>query len=528
MTIASSVSYLLSRWPAAHKVARSAWRALLRIRNALSKWWYRSTSRLHYYRVLLASLLIRGLITVASSVSNLLRGWPTVHRVVQSASRTLLLAWNVLPTLWGHRALLPRYWRVLLPSWLARDKDLRTRNDVVMLAISNLHVDPRVERAARALAAAGFHVRVIYPDAYPPYAYDQPIDWGERVTLLPLSRKAGEFVSQPAWLLGEEMHEAARLERPFAFHCHDLTTSVIGLSAARATGALCVADFHEWYSENVSWDFDRSTWGPHPSLKQQFFRATEKLLLWRADAVITVCDSIAEELETMAPFGRRKVEVIRNIPPLIPSKSRYRSLKETLGLSFDQFLLLWQGGTGPSRLLEPVIESLALATNITFAIRGPSLEHYGDGYRALAEKVGVDDRLVLLPPVPSADVVDAAVGADAGIWTLPNLSKNFYYALPNKIFEYMAAGLPVLAANFPEARKMVEGYGVGLCFDPYDPRSIAAQVRRLAEEPGLAARCRAAIPVTLREIRAEYEWDKLVRLYERLRRERAGGPAHLA
>jgi glycosyltransferase involved in cell wall biosynthesis len=390
-----------------------------------------------------------------------------------------------------------------------------------MLAISNLHVDPRVERAARALAAAGFRVRVIYPDAYPPYFDEAPIDWGESVTLLPLSSKACEFVSQPPWLLGEEMHAAARLERPFAFHCHDLTTAIIGLSAARATGSLCIADFHEWYSENVSWDFDRDTWGPHPPLKHQLFRAAEKLLLWRADAIITVCDSIAEELEAMAPFRRRKVEVIRNIPPLGRSRAKYRSLKETLDLPSNRFLLLWQGGTGPSRLLEPVIRSLVYAPNVTFVIRGPSLEYYGDGYRAVAKDAGVADRLVLLPPVPSADVVDAAVGADAGIWTLPNLSKNFYYALPNKIFEYMAAGLPVLAANFPEARRMVEGNNVGLCFDPYDPESIAAQVRRLAEEPSLAERCRAAIPVALRELRADREWDKLVRLYSNL----SNGPA---
>jgi len=141
---------------------------------------------------------------------------------------------------------------------------------------------------------------------------------------------------------------------------------------------------------------------------------------------------------------------------------------------------------------------------------------FGDGYRSLSKQLGVENQLVLLPPVKSAEVVEAAVGADAGIWTLPNLSKNFYYALPNKIFEYMAAGLPVLAANFPEARKMVEENGIGLCFDPYDPHSIAAQIRRLIYEPGIAERCRSAIPEVLKNIRAEEEWDKLVRIYRKI------------
>jgi glycosyltransferase involved in cell wall biosynthesis len=408
------------------------------------------------------------------------------------------------------------FWRATLPARATLARDVARRREIVMLVISNLHIDPRVERAARAATGAGFSVKVIYPDAYPPHADEKAIDWGPGVTFVPLSKDAGAFIFEAPWLFGEEMHAAALRERPFAFHCHDLTTCMIGLSAARSTGAFCVCDFHEWYSENVSWDYAKNGWGPHPPAKKRAYRLAERLVLWRADAVITVCDSIASELSAMHPFGGRKVEVIRNIPPLHRSGKPYPSLKEELGLPADRFLLLWQGGTGPSRLLEPIIESLAFAPNVTFVIRGPSLDAFGDGYREVAARAGVSDRLVLLPPVPSADVVDAATGADAGIWTLPNLSKNFYYALPNKIFEYMAAGLPVLAANFPEARKMVEGNGVGLCFDPYDPKSIAAQIRKLAEEPEFAVRCRAALPHTLARIEADKEWDKLPMIYRSL------------
>ena len=118
--------------------------------------------------------------------------------------------------------------------------------------------------------------------------------------------------------------------------------------------------------------------------------------------------------------------------------------------------------------------------------------------------------------MPSRDVVNAAVGADAGVWTLPNLSKNFYYALPNKIFEYLASGLPVLAANYPEAHKMVEGNGVGLCFDPYDPRSIAAQINRMADDPALLRSFREAIDGVLEKIDAGKEWEKLVAIYNAL------------
>src|SRR5262249_22776284 len=191
---------------------------------------------------------------------------------------------------------------------------------------------------------------------------------------------------------------------------------------------------------------------PHPWLKKQVYRFVERVALRRASAVVTVCDSIAVELNAI--HGGRPVRVIRNIPDLVASGSRaYPPLKKQLGLRCDQFVLLWQGGAGPSRLIEPVIEALRYAPGVVFVIRGPSLDLFGRGYGLLAAKCGVGDRLVLVPPVPSTDVVAAACGADAGIWTLPKLSRNFYYALPNKIFEYMAAGIPVLAANYPEAKK---------------------------------------------------------------------------
>jgi glycosyltransferase involved in cell wall biosynthesis len=113
-------------------------------------------------------------------------------------------------------------------------------------------------------------------------------------------------------------------------------------------------------------------------------------------------------------------------------------------------------------------------------------------------------------------VVAAATSADAGIWTLPNLCKNFYYALPNKIFEYLAAGLPVLAADFPEARRLIEGYRVGLCFDPYDPGSIADAIGKFSRNRAALAACKDRIPELMASVSAQDEWQKIVDIYRNL------------
>lgn len=403
----------------------------------------------------------------------------------------------------------------LRPPSVALNPDCDTSH-VVMLVVSALRIDPRVEREARALASNGYHVTVICPDISSPSLVEQPIDWGMGIQFDILGWQAASFVNQHPWLHGDLMLEAALKYRPLAFHCHDLSTALIGLAAARLVGSRCVCDFHEWYSENVSWDAAAQKYVPHPDSTRTMYQAAEALAMARADEVITVCNSIAHELEADYSVSGKSVHVIRNVPSLKRSDAVYPSLRDSLQVKSDQVVLLWQGGTGPTRLLEPVIKALALAPNIVFVIRGPSLDLFGDGYRKLAEEIGVGDRLHLLPPVKSADVVAASVGADVGIWTLPNLSKNFYYALPNKIFEYLAAGLPLICANFPEARAIVERYDVGVTFDPYDPKSIADAMIKMTDQ-AFRSGCASNVGIALTELQADREWDKLVALYGGLR-----------
>jgi len=386
-----------------------------------------------------------------------------------------------------------------------------------MLVVSALRVDPRVEREARALAARGWRVRIVAPDISSPLLAESPVNWGPDVTfhLLPLA--ASSYVMEAPWLVSELMYKAATAFRPFAFHCHDLNTALIGLRAAAQVGARCICDFHEWSSENVTWSNENVKWEPHDPLKRTLFRWVERLSLRLADRVITVNQSIANALEELGRSAKGRVRVIRNIPPLNLRPTRdYSPLKDQLGLPRDSFVVLYQGGTGPSRLLEPVIKALALAVDVTLVIRGPSLDLFGEGYRNVAQNAGVSDRLILADPVPSRDVVAAGRGADAGLWTLPNLSPNFFLALPNKIFEYLASDLPLLVANFPEARQVAEGRKVGLAFDPYDPASIAVQMKRLAGDPEFAASCRASIPAALAYLDADNEWSRFGDIYEEL------------
>ena len=392
-----------------------------------------------------------------------------------------------------------------------------------MLVVSNLPVDPRVRREAQALAEMGWNILIIcpLPAGAPP---DLDLNWGKGIRIAWLPESAGRFAYRFPCFLGSAMLRAAMRERPFAYHGHDLSTALIALTAARQTGAHAVCDFHEWISENVTYDSATGQYRSHAPLVAATYRGMERFVVRHASATITVGEAIAAELDTLLD-GQPRVHVVRNIPSLVERSAKpYATLRATLAIPDSQFLVLYQGGVGPARQLEPVIRALRHAPGIALAIRGPAIEHFADAYRAVAIDAGggAIERLHILPPVPSSDVLAATKGADAGLYTVADLCRSFSLAMPNKVFEYLQAGLPVLAADYPEVRNLVDGHGLGLLFDPRDPVSIAAAMMRLASDRELARSMTSRIPAALATMNVDREWHRIVEIYDRLA---AGGDA---
>ncbi len=399
---------------------------------------------------------------------------------------------------------------------------------VTMIVVSDIRVDPRVYKAAQTAAKRGFQVRIIIPCFHGTREPPTPVpDWGPSIVFDFLQASHHALLNHfYPWLIDSNVKKQLLASGEGVIHAHDLNTCVMALAAGRELGLPVICDFHEWFSENVQWStrakaYVRNTW-----FKRTVMRRAEALCMQQADAVVTVCDSIANELLKLQP-RRDGVHVVRNIPSFDQGVAVTGvPLRQACGVDDATFLLLWQGGIGPSRLLEPVIAALAYLPGVVFAIRGPGLEDgspYWNHYEQVAANEGVSAQLRLLPPVPSAQVVAAAHGANAGIWTLPNLSKNFYFALPNKIFEYLTSGLPVVGANFPEVKRLIDKYEVGFTFDPYDSKSIAQVVAKLRDNPAISARCAANTRVALRDMNADTEWNKLGDLYDSIFQQRRGG-----
>jgi len=118
--------------------------------------------------------------------------------------------------------------------------------------------------------------------------------------------------------------------------------------------------------------------------------------------------------------------------------------------------------------------------------------------------------------VPYDEVTRYAMSADIGLVLHKNICLNYYYASPNKLFECMAAGLPVVGSNFPDRKKYIEGYNLGVTCDPESPEEIAEAINYTLSDETRYNEMRKNALEAAKIFNWENESRKLVTLYQGL------------
>lgn len=287
---------------------------------------------------------------------------------------------------------------------------------------------------------------------------------------------------------------------------NDLPTLLPTLLAARLRRKPLVYRAHELYAE------------AHPQTPfAGFWRFLDRLLVPRCDAVVTPEEN--RSVIYREEFGAREAPLtVRNCPPYREplSSRRLRDEVRERGVAFST-IVLYQGLVDSMRCIEEIAEAARhFDEGVVLVILGGGYGKWADPAAALADR----ERVVVLPRVPYEEVPPLTASADVGVLLYRNNCRNNYLCAPNKVFEYMMMGVPVIASRFPGMVSLVEQQGVGLCVDPERPEEIAAAVNRLARDPELRARMRAE---ALRLTRERYNWEQeFPRLWARYRQLLAG------
>ena len=256
--------------------------------------------------------------------------------------------------------------------------------------------------------------------------------------------------------------------KPNIIHGHDTLVLPLGVVLKLITGSKLIYDAHELESNRNG-------------LTPLFSKATltvEKILWSFVDFLIIVSPSIQAWYQNN--IGTKPSEVILNSPILNLAGERGGNfhknyLRQKYGVLATEKIFIYVGIFGKGRGIERLIEVFSKLQKVHLVFVG-----YGELMEFITRKADIYSNIHLHDPVPHEAVVDISRSADVGLCMIGDVSLSDYYCLPNKLFEYCFAGIPVLASDFPDIVSVVRKYDLGICCGQ-DLESIKSAVKLFLE-----------------------------------------------
>ena len=298
----------------------------------------------------------------------------------------------------------------------------------------------------------------------------------------------------------------ARQEPADIYHAHDLNTLPVAWLCSRLAKGQLVYDSHELW-------LDRNRPTQRSRLNAQIVRRIERFLVRRADAVITVSQSIANVLS--GRYGISQPTVVMNTPDYHPVE-RCSLLRDEMGIPQGHRIVLYVGRITFNRGIEELLQSLRYLNGCSLVLMGYRPDNYVADLKRFIESEGLTERVHFFGPVPFEEVPKYAASADIGVVLFRNVGLSYYYSSPNKLFECMAAGLPVVGSNFPDLKRYIEGYNFGVTCDPDNPRDIADAINYILSDECRYNQMRDNALEAAKVFNWQNESRKLLTLYEGL------------
>jgi glycosyltransferase involved in cell wall biosynthesis len=214
--------------------------------------------------------------------------------------------------------------------------------------------------------------------------------------------------------------------------------------------------------------------------KQTFWRIIEKLFIKKADGVIVT--GKMDEKFIREKYNITNTIVLRNLPRYYKSPM-HADLHSKLQIDSNKKIILYQGIILKGRGIELIYNVLKELPGYVFVIvGGGDFEKY---YKALAAKMDLIDQVYFLGKLTQEDLPKVTAAAHVGTALIKNLSLSYYYALPNKLFEYIMAEVPVLVSALPQMKEIVDKYNVGFSVNPDNKEELISVLNKLALESEL-------------------------------------------
>ena len=283
------------------------------------------------------------------------------------------------------------------------------------------------------------------------------------------------------------------------FVANDLDTLPANYLASRIRQKPLVYDSHEYFTE-VPELIGRAT-------VKSIWTWLEKRLVPRVDAAYTVCDSIAEVYQNLYGVD---FKVVRNLP--VGSQIKITSA-EIYKKSDLAKIILYQGALNLGRGIEAAIRAMQY-------IDGAALWLAGDGditnqLKQMVAELKLESKVKFLGRLPFGGLSQITTQADLGISLEEDLGLNYRFSLPNKLFDYIQAGVPVLVSNLPEMRRIVDQYQIGAIAETHHPKELSEIIKTALFDQEKIAFWKQNLPKAAKELCWEKEEEVLREVYRR-------------
>ena len=371
-----------------------------------------------------------------------------------------------------------------------------TKKIAFVSVINDLVTDNRVNKTCMALIECGYDVTLVGRKL----SNSLPIpNWTFKTIRLKMIFKKG-----PAFyfFFNFRLFFVGLINKTDLFYANDLDTLAPMFLLSKLKKKPLIYDSHELFCEVPELKASR--------IKKSIWQKLEGYIIPKLKTCITVNDSIAKiyEAKYNVPFY-----IIRNISDFdqtfIP-KSRVQ-----LNLPEDKKIILLQGaGINVDRGAEELIDAMEFVQNAVLYIIGS-----GDVWENLKQKVlfnkNIQNKVVLINKLPKFELINYTFNADIGLSIDKNTNLNYLYSLPNKIFDYIQAEIPILASRLPEIENIILHYKIGDFIDDHNPKTIANKLNEMLYSQQLSS-YKKYLAIARKEITWKSEKEKLLTIIKNI------------
>ena len=275
-------------------------------------------------------------------------------------------------------------------------------------------------------------------------------------------------------------------------HANDLNALIPAYYASKKMKCRLIYDTHEIFLENP--------WMNRNKISKFIWGCFEMHIINRVDLVVPVSHAAADYLKKK--YNIQKILVVTNC---VSEKSIIRNANMRYPLQVLNHGQFYEGrGYDILADVAPLIKDLS---DVQIVLRG-----FGKLEQSIRNKVEENhiDNLVFEPPVKVYELIPKAAGAWVGVAITEAISLNFELSVSNKLFEYAAAGLPIIMSDIPEHRYLNEKYRFGVILKSNSPQDVADAIRLLHDDKDLYNSCKINAHVLAEQVNWESEFGRLV------------------